>query len=122
MIKKTILFFLIMFAFSYVFSQKAVYPLPVDSKNSITNPTFFYTLPKTAFKVDVVITKTSHIKGLYADFAERLLGITNYCKENSVAFHLKSLTLNPFVIPDETQQFVVELSSAKMKNNILTTI
>jgi hypothetical protein len=122
MIKKAIPFFMIMFVFSYVFSQKAVYPLPVDSKISITNPTFFYTLPKTAFKADVVITKTSHIKGLYADYADKLLGITNYCNENSVAFNLKSLTLTPFLIPDETQQFVVELSSAQMKNNFLTSL
>jgi hypothetical protein len=111
-----------MFAFSTAFSQKAVYQLPVDLKTNIANPTFFYTLPQTAFKVDVVITKTSHIKGLYADFAERLLGITNYCKENSVTFQLKSLILTPFVVPDETKQFVVELSSAQMKNNFLSSL
>jgi hypothetical protein len=122
MIKKSLSFFLIMLIFFNVFSQKAVYQLPVDLKTTVTNPTFFYTLPKTAFKVDVVVTKTSHIKGLYADFAEKLLGITNYCKENSATFQLKNLMITPFSVPDETLQFVVELSSVQMKNNFLSSL
>jgi hypothetical protein len=111
-----------MFAFLTVFSQKIVYQLPVDPNVTINNPTFFYTLPQTAFKVDVVVTKTSHIKGLYADFAEKLLGVTNYCKENSTTFQLKNLIITPFTVPDETQQFVVELSSTQMKNKFLSSL
>ena len=122
MIKKLLFVFFIMFVFLYVYSQKAVYKLPTSMESSISNPTFFYTLPKTAFKVDVVVTKTSNIKGFYADFAEKLLGISNYCKENSTSYKLKNLTLTPFVVPDQNSQFVVELSSNQMKTNFLQSL
>jgi hypothetical protein len=122
MIKKSLIIFVGLFVFLNVYAQKAVHQLPVASKTDITNPTFFYTLPKTAFKVDVVITKTTNIKGLYADFAEKMLGITNYCKENSTSFQLKDITITPFSVPDETLQFVVELSPIQMKNNFLQTL
>ena len=122
MIKKMFIIFLGLFVSLHVYAQKAVHRLPVSSEVTITNPTFFYTLPKTAFKVDAVVTKTSNIKGLYADFAEQMLGITNYCKENTTSFELKSITVIPFTVPDEKLQFVVELSSAQMKNNFLQSL
>ncbi|MCL2291101.1 MAG: DUF4831 family protein [Bacteroidetes bacterium] len=122
MIKKSLIIFLGLFVSLNVYAQKAVHQLPVTSKTDIANPTFFYTLPKTAFKVEVVVTKTTNIKGLYVDFAEKLLGITNYCKENSVSFELKNILLTPFSVPDETLQFVAELSSAQIKNNFLQTL
>jgi len=119
MIKKTFSIFLVLSVFLNVYSQKAVYPLPVSLATNINNPTFFYTLPKTAFKVDVVVTKTSHIKGLYADYAEKLLGITGFCKEDVVSYKLKKITVTPFTAPDDKLQFVVELSSAQVQNNFL---
>jgi len=122
MIKKSLPVFLSLCCFFNVFAQKAVYQLPVSSEVTISNPAFFYTLPKTAFKVDIVVTKTSHIKGIYADYAEKLLGVTNYCKENSVSFHVKSFMVTPFTVPDEALQFVVEVSAMQMKNNFISTL
>jgi len=122
MIKKSLIIFLGLFVILNVYAQKAVHQLPVTLKAEITNPTFFYTLPKTAFKVDAVVTKTTNVKGLYADFAEKLLGITNYCKESNISFELKNITITPFSVPDETLQFAVELSSIQMKNNFLQTL
>jgi len=120
--KKLPLIFLCFFVFQLVYAQNAVYKLPVSGEIIFKNPTFFYTLPKTAFKVDVVITKTSHLKGLYADFAEKILGIANYCKENTISYELKSIHLTPFAVPDKNLQFVAELSSVQVKNNFLQTI
>jgi hypothetical protein len=122
MIKKTFSILFIFSVLSNVYSQKAVYSLPVHSKAVITNPTFFYTLPKTAFKVDVIVTKTSHIKGLYADYAEKMLGITNFCTENSFSYQLKTLTVSPFTVPDETLQFVVEISLGQIQTNFLQSL
>jgi len=122
MLKKSFLIFFSLFVFLFGFSQKAVYQLPVISESSITNPTFFYTLPKTAFKVEVVVTKVTNMKGLYADFATKLLGINNYCKENTTSYRLKNITITPYSVPDETLQFVVELSTMQVKNNFLQTL
>jgi len=113
---------LCLFIFLNTYSQKTVYQLPINTAKNISNPTFFYTLPKTAFKVDVVVTKTSNIKGLYSDFAERFLGLTNYCKENTISYILKKIDVTPFTVLDETLQFVVELSTEQMRNNFLQTI
>jgi hypothetical protein len=122
MIKKTFSIFLIFSVLFNVYSQKAVYQLPINSQTAITNPTFFYTLPKTALKVDVVVTKISNLKGLYADFAEKMLGVTNYCTENAVSYQLKKIAVTPFIVPDETLQFVVELSSSQIQNNFLQSL
>jgi hypothetical protein len=122
MIKKLLFGFFILFVFLNVFSQKTVYKLPVGSETNISNLTFFYTLPKTAFRVDAVITKTSNLKGLYADFVEKMLGITNYCKENTISYQLKSINITPFSVPDKNLQFVVELSSIQMKNSFLQSL
>ena len=122
MIKKLPIIFLGLFVFLNIYAQKAVYQLPVTSETIITNPTFFYTLPKTAFKVDVVVTKISNVKGLYADYTEKMLGITNYCKENTFSYKLKNITVIPFTVLDETLQFVVELSSIQMQKNFMQTL
>ncbi|MCL2167965.1 MAG: DUF4831 family protein [Lentimicrobiaceae bacterium] len=120
--KKIFPIFLIMFVLFQSYSQKAVYKLPLQNETTITNPTFFYTLPKTAFKVDIIFTKTTHLKGLYADFAEKMLGITNYCTENITSFKLKNTNITPCNVPDENLQFVVELSSVQIKNNFLQSL
>jgi len=122
MIKKTLSFLLILIVSQNLNAQKAVYQLPLSSQPVITNPTFFYTVPKTAFKVDVVITKTNTMKGIYADYAEKLLGIANYCKENAVSYDLKKISITPFTVPDKTLQFVAELSTAQMNNKFLETL
>jgi hypothetical protein len=120
--KKSFFIFSFLFIFLNLFSQKAVYQLPVTEQTRISNTTFFYTLPKTAFLLDVVVTKTAHYKGIYADFAEKMLGITNYCQENSATFQLKNIKITPFTVPDETLHFVAELSSDQMKNNFLQSL
>ena len=122
MIKKTFSIFLFFAVFINIYPQKAVYQLPVNSPTAITNPTFFYTLPKTAFKVEVVVTKTTKMKGLYADFAEKMLGITNYCKENTSSYQLKKIAVTPFTLPDETLQFVVETSSGQLQSKFLQSL
>jgi len=122
MIKKMLSLFLVLFIFQNLYSQKAVYQLPVNSATTITNPTFFYALPKTAFKVDAVVTKTSNMKGLYADFAEKMLGITNYCKENTTSYELKKISITTFTVPDNTLQFVAELSMKQMNDNFLSSL
>ena len=122
MFKKLPLILLSLFVFQQVYAQNAVYKLPVSAEITFKNPTFFYTLPKTAFKVDVVVTKTSNMKGVYADFAEKLLGITHYCKENTIFYTMKNISLTPFTMPDKNLQFVAELSSGQLKNNFLQSL
>jgi len=122
MFKKLPFILLCLFVSQQVFSQNAVYKLPVSAEITFKNPTFFYTLPKTAFKVDIIVTKTTNIKGLYADFAEKLMGITNYCKENTTSYEMKNVFISPFVVPDKNLQFVAELSSNQVKNNFLQTL
>ena len=120
--KKLFILIICFFVYQNLYSQKAVYQLPFTIDATITSPTFFYTLPKTAFKVDVVVTRVSNIKGIYADFAEKMLGITNYCKENSVSYRFKEIMITPFTMPDKNLQFVAELSSAQIQNNFLKSL
>ncbi|MCL2312875.1 MAG: DUF4831 family protein [Firmicutes bacterium] len=118
MIKKMLIIFLGILPLQ-IFSQKNVTQLPIAEEIKFVNPTFFYTLPQTAFKVDIVIQKNTSIRGVYADYAEKMLGITNFYKENSASFQLLDLVVTPFTIPDNTLQFVAELSNMQVKNNFL---
>lgn len=119
MTKKWLFTFVFTIGFFSGFSQKAVYQLPISSENVISNPTFFYALPKTVIKVDVTVTKVTETRGLYADYAEKLLGIKDVCKENKTNYKLKDVKVSSLTIPDENLQYVVELSANQVKTNFL---
>ncbi|HPT52522.1 MAG TPA: DUF4831 family protein, partial [Bacteroidales bacterium] len=88
--KRLALLSLIVLSSLFSFSQKNVVPLPADSGMATIGNYFYYALPKTAFKVDVVVNKITQMKGYYGEYAEKLLGLTNIIKQNKTYFELKS--------------------------------
>lgn len=120
--KRFALLSLIVLSSLFSFSQKNVVPLPADSGMATTGNYFYYALPKTAFKVDVVVNKTTQMKGYYGEYAEKLLGLTNIIKQNKTYFELKSVHIESIILPDENFQFAVELSNCQVKNGALAQI
>ncbi len=117
---KNLFFYLLLFLANYVtFAQKNVIPLPADSGIATAGNYFYYALPKTAFKIDVVVNKTTQMKGYYAEYAEKLLGLTNIIKQNRIYYQLQSVNVQPITLSDENYQYAVELSNYQMKNNFL---
>ena len=121
---KRVLFFTFLLVFSVqVFAQKNVTVLPVQPKADALLPEtngFYYMLPKTSFKIDVTVTRTTEIKGYYAEYAEKLLGLNNIINSNKTNYKLKNVKISTFEIPDTSRVFLVELSKNQIKDNFLT--
>ena len=86
-------------------AQRQVYPLPLDSTVKLSSNYFYYYLPTTAIKVDVTVTKVREIKGYYADYAERMLGLTNIISNNRTFYRLKDVNIETVVVPDLDMTF-----------------
>lgn len=101
-------------------AQNRVIQLPADSGLLPQTNGFYYRLPKTAFKVDVTISRTNLIKGYYTDYAEKLLGLSNVIQNNETSYTLKNVAVSPVTIPDSTHLFYVELTPRQVKNQFLS--
>ncbi|HHU46298.1 MAG TPA: DUF4831 family protein [Bacteroidales bacterium] len=93
--------------------------------SSLTQPLpktngFFYLLPKTAFKIEVTVTRTNFIKGYYTEYAEKLLGLNNVISTNETSYSLNKISIHSFSIPDTQYLYYVELSPKQEKNQFLT--
>lgn len=98
-----------------LFSQKNVMRLPLDSNYIPSNQYFMYFLPQTAFKVIVTVEKNEQIKGYYADYADKMLGISNVFTENKTNFIISKVDMQSFIIPDSNLQYLVEMSHKQIK-------
>jgi hypothetical protein len=111
------LILILVLAMNNIFAQKQVYPLPLDSTVKLSANHFHYHLPTTAVKVDVTVTKVREIKGYYADYAERLLGLTNIISDNRTFYKLKNVSIETTTVPDLDMAFAVEPSKNQIQNN-----
>jgi len=69
-----------------------------------------YSLPKTAFIVNVEVTKTTKKAGPYFRYAERYLGIKDIVTEDAVFYELGRLTIVSKGIPDPNQTYKIEFN------------
>jgi len=118
--KRIILFaFVLGISLFHAQAQKCVYPLPLDSNTVVKSASCRYMLSATAFKVNVTVTKVREIKGHYADYAEKLLGLSNIINENKTYYRIKNVAIEPVQVPDMSQPYLVVLSSKQLKNGFL---
>lgn len=117
--KKLLVVCLAAVSFVTVSAQKLVTKLPVDSNFVFGSEYFTYALPQTAFQIDVVVEQNREIKGIFSDYASKLLGLNNIITQNKTTYTLKSVTVTPVVVPDEDFVYAVELSAAQKKNHFL---
>ena len=115
--RKKLLLCLAVLSFFAANAQKSVTQLPVDSGYVFGNEYFMYALPQTAFQIDVVVTQNREMKGIYSDYAEKLLGLSNIITQNKTSYTLKSVKVTPVILPDEDYVYAVELSSSQVKKH-----
>lgn len=70
---------------------------------------YFYSLPQTHLKIEVIIQKVEKITGPLAAYAEEYLGISNVQQLNSVKYVIKDIRLSTFSQPDPDQLYFVQL-------------
>jgi len=76
----------------------------VPSKNSGT----FYFLPKTELTVEIFISKTEYLKGPYAGFANKYLGLNNVITENSAKYKVSGINVVSMDVTDAGQVYFIE--------------
>lgn len=109
-------------ALTGLFAQKKVAPLPVDSTFSYGQNYFFYALPKTVFKVDVTLLKANEFKGIYSEYASKLLGINNVIPKDGISYTLKGLEIEAVSVADTACMYVVEMSPKQVKSDLYSHI
>lgn len=69
---------------------------------------FYYALPQTKIKIDVFVEKKVKIKGPYAAWAEKYLGIQHVVKQNTDNYSIKNIIISSEAIPDAKHIYFVE--------------
>lgn len=106
--------FLVVFSFTgqgqYV--VKKVSDQPVNTAQD----GFFYSLPSTVLKIEVVYEKLEKIKGPLADYSLNYLGTSNYIDANSTEYQLINVDISVGIQADPKQLYYVQFPSERNKD------
>ncbi len=107
-----IVFFVLIGAFSQaqVFTHKITAGEDLSSSNALV-----YALPQVMLRLDVWVEKTDYVKGPYASYASRLLGITDVISADKQSFRMLNVSLSKFYVPDPNQLYYTELGELNGK-------
>jgi hypothetical protein len=112
---KCLFFMTVLLAGSSVFSQQFNVVKVDKSKAPSLSEGIYYSLPRTQFNFEVTISKVEKIKGPYAEFAGKYLGLTNVIFENSTSYELGDISISTTSVPDPEQYYFVEINSKQGK-------
>ncbi len=88
-----------------------------DNKNIISsNPGFYYALPQTVFKIDIVYEKVQHLEGPFSSYANEYLGTNDYLKEDRTEYNIVNIDVSSFREADPDQYYYVQFSSERLKD------
>lgn len=68
-----------------------------------------YTLPVTAFQVDVVAVKQTKIAGPFSKYSKIFTSNTDVISENGVEWTIESVKVTPYGVPDEGKRYLMQL-------------
>ena len=74
----------------------------------------FYALPRQSVGVDIVVRKQEFIRGPYAQFAERLLGVTSFIRADYNVFSIENVSVSQRVEADPNQIFFVQFNESEL--------
>lgn len=80
---------------------------------------FYYSLPKTVLKIDLVIEKVRQIEGPLSAYCEDYLGTTNKINSNSTKIRLLNADVTAVVEPDKDQLYYVQFPAERSKDEQL---
>lgn len=78
----------------------------------------YYALPKTIFKVRLVLEQVNEVPGPFAPYATKYLGTTDYMKAKKVYYRLLSVKVAPVTIADPAQVFYVRFPENRSSKEI----
>ncbi|HRZ42468.1 MAG TPA: DUF4831 family protein [Bacteroidales bacterium] len=68
-----------------------------------------YTLPQSRLETTITLTRIEQVKGPYAAFAGKYLGIDNVISANSVQWQIDDISVGSVPVPDTEQTFYIDL-------------
>jgi len=69
----------------------------------------FYSLPRTVIKVDLVVSKITNVRGPYAEFADKYLGLSQVVMTNSTEYSLSEIRLSSYEESDPSEYYFVKV-------------
>lgn len=105
----------------FLFSQCTSYKVTkMGNSEIVPSSGMVYSLPKTAIKVNVSVSKETTIKGPFAEYAEKLLGLKNIITVNQTAFHVVGIDIETSLIPDTAYQYIITKKSFPLRKHKTT--
>ena len=68
-----------------------------------------YTLPLTAFQIDVTAIKETSVSGPFGKYSKLFTSDANIIQEDNVAWTIESVTVTPYGIPDNEKEYLMQL-------------
>ncbi len=84
-----------------------------------TSDGFFYSLPKTVFKVHVTYETVKKIRGPLADYTEEYLGTLNYITQNGEFVRVIDASLEPVTLADPNETYWVQFTSMEKSKEVI---
>ena len=82
------------------------------------NDYLIYNLPITTFRITFEITKTEKISGIYSDYAESLLGISNSVENYDIYYELTNCEIIPYAKTDPSSFFYIDYKPDSFQTNV----
>jgi hypothetical protein len=89
-------------------------------KQEVVSPAggIYYALPKTIFKVSVVLEQVNAIPGPFASYAGKLLGTNDYIKARKIYYRLLSVKVDPVTVADAAQVYYVRFPENRSSKEV----
>jgi len=111
----SLLFVLLSICSTNVFSQFIVRKVH-DQKVNTAQDGFYYALPQTVLKIDLLIEKVQKQKGPLSAFTQEYLGTSDFIESNSVSYRLLNVLVDQFAEPDPEQLYYVQFPASRPKD------
>jgi hypothetical protein len=88
-----------------------------DAREASGKDGVYYALPRTVFQVSIKVNKIQSVKGPYAAYANKYLGLSNSITSNSTEYEIKEISIALASEPDPDQYYFVETGNKSSKGN-----
>lgn len=105
-------------AFGQVRAQQQYMVTKATGKKLLPGSTgVYYALPKTVFKVHLVLEEVTEIPGPFAEYTQKYLGTDNYIKANQTYYKLLAVKVEPVSIADPSHIYYIEFPRERSSKN-----
>ena len=110
-----LLMMLLLLSSTKLFSQFIVRKVHDQNVNT-SQDGFFYALPQTVLKIDLLIEKIQQQKGPLSAFTQEYLGTSDFIESNKVSYRVLNVLVDQFAEPDPEQIYYVQFPASRPKD------